>query len=77
MVDESDIITNITQLREDLSQETLLELNPYVEDVEKEKKRLEEDEKRALEKMEDYQMQQDNESYQQDVDNNVDNLEEE
>lgn len=79
MVDETDIIDNIVKLQDELSQETKDELNPYIEDPEKEAKRREEDEKKALEKQELYQFEQvvNNENNPQTVNNSVNNLEEE
>lgn len=50
MIDETDIIDNITKLGDELSQETRDEMNPYVESHEKEQKRREAEEKKLLEK---------------------------
>lgn len=77
IVDESEIIDNLVKLESDISQETRLELNPYVDDVEKELKRLEEDEKKQQEKMELFQLEQtvngnENEDV-ENVDNSVEN----
>lgn len=58
VVDEGEIITNINTSKEDLSQRTRLELNPYVEDVEQELERLEEDKEKAQEEMELFQFEQ-------------------
>ena len=66
LIDESTIINNLMQMQDEISQETRLELNPYVDDVEKEKKRLEEDKQQALKDQELF-------GFQQDVDNSVDN----
>lgn len=49
MIDEESIITNLVNLGDELSQETRDELNPYVENHQKEEKRREEDRKKALE----------------------------
>lgn len=77
IVDEADIIDNIVKLQDELSQETKDELNPYIEDPEKEAKRREEDRKRALEEMEDYQMEQDiDENNLQNTNNNINNEDE-
>ena len=46
MIDEAGIIQNIATLRDELSQETRDELNPYVESHEKEEKRRQEDQKK-------------------------------
>lgn len=50
MIDESEIIDNINKLGDELSQETRDELNPYVENHEKEQKRRDEEEQKLLEK---------------------------
>ena len=50
MIDESEIISNLVQLRDELSQQTRDEMNPYVESHEKEQQRREEEEKALLEK---------------------------
>lgn len=47
MIDETEIIKNITSLEGELSQETKDELNPYVESHEKEEERREADRKKA------------------------------
>jgi SPP1 family phage portal protein len=62
MIDEAEIIDNIVKLGDELSQETKDELNPYVDDPEKEAKRREEDKKKALEDQELF-------GFQNDVDN--------
>lgn len=81
MIDETDIIDNLVKLNEEISKKRRLELNPYVDDIEKEMKRQEEDEQKALEKMEMYQMQQDvdqtDKNNPQNVENNVDKSKEE
>ena len=59
LIDEDEIINNINNSGELLSEETKLEMHPYVQDVEKEKKRLEEDKKKQQEEMELMQFQQD------------------
>lgn len=51
IVDESDIIDNIIKLQEELSQETRDELNPYVENHEKEEERREEDRQKQEDEM--------------------------
>lgn len=50
MIDETDIINNIMQLKDELSQETRDELNPYVESHEKEQQRRDEEEEKLIEK---------------------------
>lgn len=55
MINETNIIDNIVKLDGKISQETLDEMNPWVENHEKEQQRREEDEKKALEKEELYQ----------------------
>lgn len=81
MVDETEIIDNIIKLQDEISQETRDELNPYIEDPEKEAKRRKEDEKEALEKQELFGFNQDIEGSQQnnpqDMDNFMDKKEEE
>lgn len=52
LIDEEQIINNIMTLGDEISQETRLELNPYVLDVDKEKKRIEEDKKKMMEENE-------------------------
>ena len=47
MIDETEIINNINSLGEELSQETRDELNPYIENHEKEEERREADRKKA------------------------------
>lgn len=58
MINETDIINNIATLRDELSQETKDEMNPYVESHEKEQQRREEDLKREQEQSELYQFDQ-------------------
>lgn len=55
MINESEIIENVTKLEGKVSQETLDEMNPWVESHEKEQKRREEDLKREQEQQELYQ----------------------
>lgn len=43
IVNDSEIIENIVKMRNDISQRTALELNPYIEDVEEELNRIEEE----------------------------------
>lgn len=43
IVNDTETVDNIQKFRMDISQETALELNPYIEDVEREMKRLEEE----------------------------------
>lgn len=43
IVNDTETVDNIQKFRADISQETALELNPYIEDVEQELKRLEEE----------------------------------
>lgn len=50
MINESGIITNLMQLRDELSQQTRDEMNPWVESHEIEQARRDEEEKAALEK---------------------------
>ena len=52
LIDEASIINNIMALGDEISQETRLELNPYVLDVEQEMKRLDEDKKKMQEENE-------------------------
>ena len=59
MINESDIISNIVALSDELSQETKDEMNPYVESHEKEQKRRDEEEKKMQEKQEVYQFEHD------------------
>lgn len=66
MIDETEIIQNIVALKEELSQETRDELNPYIDDVEREKERRENEEKEQLEK-DDLLLRQNN-----DLNNNLD-----
>jgi len=58
MINETDIINNIATLKDELSQETRDEMNPYVENHEKEQQRREEDLKREQEQSELYQFEQ-------------------
>jgi len=55
MINETEIIDNVVKLKDVISQETLDEMNPWIDDPEKEKKRREDDEKAEQEKMELYQ----------------------
>lgn len=55
MINETEIIQNISTLRDELSQETRDEMNPYVENHEKEQKRRDEDMKKEQENSELYQ----------------------
>lgn len=50
LIDETEIISNLVHLGDELSQQTRDEMNPYVESHEKEQQRREEDEKTLLEK---------------------------
>ena len=59
MINESEIIENVTKLEGKISQETLDEMNPWVENHEKEQKRREEDLKREQEQQELYQFEND------------------
>ena len=52
MIDETEIIDNISKLGDELSQETRDELNPYVEDHEKEEKRRQADAKKLQDEQE-------------------------
>ena len=52
LIDEASIIQNIVTSGDLLSEETKLEMHPYVQDVEQEQKRLAEDRKRQQEEME-------------------------
>lgn len=55
MINETEIIDNVVKLHDIISEETLDEMNPWVENHQKEQQRREEDDKRAQEKMELYQ----------------------
>ena len=59
LIDESEIIQNINASGEELSTRTKLEMHPYVDDVDEELKRLDEDKKKQQEDMELMQFQQD------------------
>lgn len=59
LIDEASIIQNIAASGDMLSEETKLEMHPYVQDVDKEQKRLEEERKKQQEEMELNQFQQD------------------
>ena len=63
LIDESEIITNLTTLGDEISQETRDELNPYVESHEKEEQRRKEDIKKAEENNELLKLGQDIENY--------------
>lgn len=52
IIDEDSIIDNIIKLQGELSQRTRDEMNPYIEDVEEEEKRREEDKQKQLEENE-------------------------
>lgn len=52
IIDEEGIIDNLVKLKDDLSQETRDELNPYVENHEKEQQRRDAEEKKLIEKQE-------------------------
>ena len=58
MINETEIIDNITKMDGRISQETLDEMNPWVESHEKEQKRRQEDLKREQEQSELYQFEQ-------------------
>ena len=55
MINETEIIDNVVKLDGKVSQRTLDEMNPWVEDPDVEQKRRSEDEKAMLEKQEWYQ----------------------
>lgn len=57
MINESNILDNISKMADQLSQETLDEMNPWVESHEKEQKRRDKEEKAMLKKQELYQFQ--------------------
>lgn len=57
MIDETEIIGNLMAMSEELSQETKDELNPYVENHEKEEQRREEDRKKQMAQLEMMQLQ--------------------
>ena len=59
IIDETEIINNIVALDGKLSQRTLDEMNPWVDDPDKEEERREEDEQKAAERMELYQFDKD------------------
>lgn len=76
IIDETEIINNIVALDGKISQETLDEMNPWVESHEKEEGRREEDMKKAQEQMELYQFEQDvtqNNENDEDLDQNEKN----
>ena len=76
IIDETEIISNIVALDGKVSQETLDEMNPWVESHEKEEERREEDLKKAQEQMELYQFEQDidqNNENDEDLDQNEEN----
>ena len=52
MIDETEIIDNLNKLGDELSQETRDELNPYVEDHEKEQQRREQDKEKMMQEQE-------------------------
>ena len=63
LIDESEIITNLSTLGDEISQETRDELNPYVESHEKEQKRRDDEAKKAEENNELLKLGQDIENY--------------
>lgn len=70
MINETSIIDNVVKLDGKLSQRTLDEMNPWVEDPDKEQERRDEEEKKMMEKQELYQ-------FEHDVDEDNEKLEEE
>jgi SPP1 family phage portal protein len=73
MINESEIIENVVKLEGKISQETLDEMNPWVESHEKEQERREADLKREQEQQELYQFDKDvdkNDKNQEDLDEN-------
>lgn len=77
LIDESEIITNLSTLGDEISQETRDELNPYVESHEKEQKRRDDEAKKAEENNEFLKLGQDIENYNnnEQIDKNQQNLE--
>lgn len=75
-IDETDIIDNIVKLNDELSQETKDELNPYVENHEKEEKRREEDRKKEQEQNELLKLQSDIENEEEEIEENQTEIEE-
>ena len=71
MINETEIIENVVKLEGKISQETLDEMNPWVESHEKEQKRREEDMKREQEQSELYKFENDLDKN-NDNDNNID-----
>lgn len=82
MIDEDSIFDNLVKMKDELSQQTRDEINPWIDNPEKEQKRRDDEEKEMLEKN-DLILQQNQEQLQNatnnvdNVDNNVDNEEEE
>ena len=77
LIDESEIITNLSTLGDEISQETRDELNPYVESHEKEQKRRDDEAKKAEENNELLKLSQDIENYNnnEQIDENQQNTE--
>lgn len=76
MINESEIIENVLKLQDIISQETLDEMNPWVESHEKEQERRQEDLKREQEQNELYQFEQkvdENEEFDQNEEENQEN----
>ena len=72
MINETSIIDNLIKLQGELSQETRDEMNPWVENHEKEQKRRDEEEKQRREKDELYNLEHDIDQNQDILDENVD-----
>lgn len=72
IIDETDIIDNIVKLTDELSQETRDELNPYVENHEKEEKRREEDRQKQEDEMLKMQKELGNDNLDEDEDKDTD-----
>lgn len=75
VVDESDIIDNIMKMKDELSQETRDELNPYVESHEKEEERRAEDKEREKDELLTMREQLEKSNTDKEEENEEDNLE--
>lgn len=80
MINETSIIDNVVKLDGKISQRTLDEMNPWVEDPDKEQERRDEEEQKAQEKMELYQFNNDvnqfnnqNTENEEEIENNAEN----
>lgn len=73
MINETSIIDNLVKLQGELSQKTRDEMNPWIDDPEKEQERREEEEKKALEKQDVILQQINNNQNDNNDDENTDN----